>query len=714
MGDMNAIAVVLSGTRISSMKIVNYTTSISGLWTITLGGCSRDVSCTWEKGLHTLAELTVMTHVADWSNVVISVPYCVDITPLYELCQPLTGISTLDIDLPQVRVMPLPVSRTLTTLRLGCLMSTLPISISQMVNLTILDLHDCYSLASLPETLGWLVKLTVLNLSGCGLLKQLPDTLNRLRLLTTVNLADCSRLWSLSPIDQLPSLISLDITRCSSLSFHATMSSGLQTLVLSQCSTPSAATWAAKHVSESTTTLGLPMCISQVPVWISRLTGLTTLNLSSCSIHQLPMFLMHMTWLQKLIVAHCVKLTEIPDHIHLLTRLTLLNCRGCQALTCLPESIGRLSMLVELDVSYCVSLRHIPDSIGNLSSLSVFDGYGGLPGDVPATIKRLPLKILRVECAGKLPDMLGLWYETLCISSHQMTRMPEFAGSYFNLTALTIYRCFMLSCLPESIGLLAHLATLKIIECDVLSWLPESIGTLVKLTNLTVSKVGLVTRLPESIGQLTRLSSLYVSRCCNLQVLPTSLGSLSTLESLTVAKCNILTTMPICGLIALRHLVIRDCPMLTRLPDMGKLTLLHDVSISDTGLTMLPRSIGLLTRLRFLVLNCNADLVYPKLMNATDYQPSTSPYVDPVTGLCVSLMPIGYDHFDHCVSTTPQLFTMPWNSRYLTQLPGIMTLVLVARRRNVRHLPDEVWHVVHTMAVVPGIAEDDDVYAFTG
>lgn len=78
---------------------------------------------------------------------------------------------------------------------------------------------------------------------------------------------------------------------------------------------------------------------------VGNLAGQRVLDLSKCgALEDLPGTLGQLTALEKLYMAHCVRLAELPDFSGLVS-LRVLNLSCCYALAKLPEWIGHLVRL---------------------------------------------------------------------------------------------------------------------------------------------------------------------------------------------------------------------------------------------------------------------------------------------------------------------------------------------------------------------------------
>ena len=100
---------------------------------------------------------------------------------------------------------------------------------------------------------------------------------------------------------------------------------------------------------------------------IGNITSIESLNLSECSISELPESIGNLTNLKKLKIRNNKELSVIPDWINKLTSLELLDCAGCNV-----KKIGDLNgcvKLTELVLDFNKNLNKLPN-LSNLSKLS--------------------------------------------------------------------------------------------------------------------------------------------------------------------------------------------------------------------------------------------------------------------------------------------------------------------------------------------------------
>jgi hypothetical protein len=215
-------------------------------------------------------------------------------------------------------------------------------------------------------------------------------------------------------------------------------------------------------------------------------------------------------------------------------------------------------------------------------------------------------------------------------------------GALTQLAQLTFDCCSNLASLPDEIRELGRLTDLTITSCDVFTMLPDSVTELTALASLSLLNCPMLLCLPANIGAL-RLTKLTL-RSVGLEQLPLSVGRLTTLRSLRVAHCQLLSSLPmaICNL-PLDDCYVFDCPY-----------------VDDWLSEMLAR-------------------------NQSQY----GQYLQDSTRKCHSFW------LRHLRGFGTGNHVLP-NMRSCYHRPSVLVLVLVARRRRIRHLPDELWRMILT------------------
>lgn len=69
------------------------------------------------------------------------------------------------------------------------------------------------------------------------------------------------------------------------------------------------------------------------------------------------------------------RITELPNSVSCLTKLTMLDLRACHNLEIIPHDIGLLRMLTHLDLSECYLLTQMPRGVSKLVNLVVLKGF---------------------------------------------------------------------------------------------------------------------------------------------------------------------------------------------------------------------------------------------------------------------------------------------------------------------------------------------------
>ena len=164
----------------------------------------------------------------------------------------------------------------------------------------------------------------------------------------------------------------------------------------------------------------------QLQTGINNLTGITTLNLSTCGIILIPDETMQLINLQWLDLSHN-QLISIPDSLGQLTNLTYLKLSH-NHLTFVPDSLGQLTNLQYLYLENN-QLTFVPDSLGQLiNALWVNLSHNRLIS-IPASLgmSKLQLLDLNDNQLTSLPDGLGKLpnLRRLNLSHNQLTPLQS-------------------------------------------------------------------------------------------------------------------------------------------------------------------------------------------------------------------------------------------------------------------------------------------------
>jgi len=272
-------------------------------------------------------------------------------------------------------------------------LTAVPEWLEEFVNLQELNLegfssgvysHDNRERALL-ETLGDLWALKKLRLDHFNELESLPGSIQMLTSLETLHISTCAITELPVSFSKLTGLNTLDISSCDNLAFPSSSSlwqlTGLQTLTL--------------HDLAQLKELSASLC---------NFMRLETLDISSCTIKNLPPSFGRMTALKNLAL-QCVKLKALPDSIGTLTGLESMSIYNC-AIQSLPSTFGQLTALQTLSLWGLKQLKSLPACVGFLTSMHSLHlkrcGIQELPANIGALTK---LKTLHLIWCDKLKDL---------------------------------------------------------------------------------------------------------------------------------------------------------------------------------------------------------------------------------------------------------------------------------------------------------------------
>jgi hypothetical protein len=220
------------------------------------------------------------------------------------------------------------------------------------------------------------------------------------------------------------------------------------------------------------------------------------------------------------------------------------------------------------------------------------------------------LKLLKVlnfkgsKCLTQLPNFLRLPHLEMLILEDctSLVDIHESIGHLEKLVLLNLQGCENLKNLPESISNLYSLETLNLSDCIKIDKLPNQLGNMVALTELHADGTA-IKQLPYSFSLLKKLKTLslhgwkgqsseswmsrfwsWISPKCTepINLLPISVSGLCSLRKLNLGCCNLSDD---------------EIPI-----DLGSLSSLEELNLSGNKFRSLPRCIGRIAKLSYLVL----------------------------------------------------------------------------------------------------------------
>ncbi|XP_039155780.1 disease resistance protein RPV1-like [Eucalyptus grandis] len=170
-----------------------------------------------------------------------------------------------------------------------------------------------------------------------------------------------------------------------------------------------------------------------------------------------------------------------------------------------------------------------------------------------------------------------------------LTKTPDFS-EFGKLKKLILADCVNLSAIDSSIGKLKLLSTLNIAGCDSLEGLPKEIGSLECLMEIIMPSSSEPFKFPKTLGNLRSLMKFEIRSHEGISQLPHSIGRLTNLT----------------------HLLLIGCKYLHELLDIiEELESLVELDLRESGIYVLPNSIGNMKRLKIMRLACTKIQMIP-------------------------------------------------------------------------------------------------------
>jgi Leucine-rich repeat (LRR) protein len=481
------------------------------------------------------------------------------------------------------------------------LSGSIPGTIDQLEQLTILDLGINTLTGTVPDSVGQLTQLTELHLNGNRLYGTIPLSFQQLTLLTELDL-EANQITGIIPatLGQLTqlALLALDnnllsgtipeslqrLTQLVQLLLYRNRLSGTIPSLLGQLTLLITFDLNTNHLSGT-----IPDCLQQ-------LTLLTEMDLEAnqlsgtipASLGQLPLL--------KVLALDINRLSgTVPNSLQQLTELTALFLYANQLTGAIPSSLVQLMQLTALALHYNLLTGTIPASLCQLPLLAVLELYDNqLSGTIPDSIGQLTqpqqLGLFNNRLSGSIPGSLQqLTQLTKLYLDGNVLTGPILAalGQLPLLDRLSLDGNRLTGTIPDSLQRLSRLTVLYLEDNQLTGTIPSGLCELSQLTQLYLYANLLTGTIPDKLQQLTLLTTLSLQINHLTGPIPGSLTALVQLRALQL-QANQLTghiTAALAELVALEVLVLQEnCLTGTIAPSFGQLAQLSIVSLSKNKL----------------------------------------------------------------------------------------------------------------------------------
>jgi Leucine-rich repeat (LRR) protein len=465
---------------------------------------------------------------------------------------------------------------TILDLGINALTSTIPDSVGNLTQLKGLYLYDNQLKGTIPAALGQLTRLIELNLGLNQLSGPIPDSFQQLTQLTELYLYT-SRLTGTVPAS-LGQLSSLAVLNLGENQLSATIPDSLQQLT---------------QLTELY--LQTNLLNGTIPAYIGQLTMLTQLSLEYNRLSgRIPESLQHLTQLTELYLNNNQLNGTIPAALSQLTLVNLLELDDNQLSGTIPDSFQRFTQLTQLSLEVNRLTSTVPAPLGQLSLLTLLDLDGNqLSGTIPDSLQQLT-------------ELAELYF-----NDNQLTgTIPSALCELLQLTVLELDTNRLSGTLPDALRQLTQL-TLVFLETNQLTGtIPGSLVTLVGVKVLQLGANQLTGPIPNALAQLVGLEVLFLQGNYLTGTIPPSLGQHARLRTVFLGDNQLQGVIPqnwSASASTLEVLHLHENHLSSSIPDsLGHMPLLLSLNLSSNSLTgTIPTSLSQLGSLKVLMLHNN-------------------------------------------------------------------------------------------------------------
>ena len=346
--------------------------------------------------------------------------------------------------------------------------------------------------------------------------------------------------------------------------------------------------------------------------WLSSLTQLVYLEVSGNQLTgSIPGLSSH-TNLQYLYLNDNQLSGAIPSSLGSLTGLFYLFLNNNQLSGSIPSSLGSLTALQQLSLHHNQLTGSIPDSLGSLTGLwYVYLQDNQLTGSIPDLSRLTAMQYLDLrdnQLSGTIPATLGsatnLYY--LLLSGNKLSgTIPSTLGSLRNLWYLYLHDNLLTETIPSSLSNLTNLYILTLSQNELSGTIPSLGSSFTNLQELSLWSNQLTGSIPASLGDLPNLTHLFLNHNQLTGSIPTSLGNLTGLQKLSLSSNQLTGSIPtsLGNLTFLAELSLWGNDLTGSIPNLGRLSDLLELKLQENQLTgTIPATLGNLTALRELSL----------------------------------------------------------------------------------------------------------------